>query len=62
MRYIIMCDEKPQKCDECLFMRECFEKTDKPNHFNITNKCSLGANDISECPMTVINTVFADDV
>ena len=56
MRYIIMCDEKPQKCDECLFMKECFERTDKPNCFNITEKCSLGANNISKEPLSVFIT------
>ena len=62
MKYLILCDEKPKKCEGCLFLSEKFEPTDTPNYIEIKDKCYLGANDISECPMTVMNTVFTDEI
>ena len=61
MKYIIVVDEKPESCKECLFFTEKFEVADKPNVVNLCDKCLWGAKDHSECPLTVVNTLFVHD-
>lgn len=61
MKYVILCDELPEKCEKCMFFGDGFNKTDVPNHFELVQKCMLGATDKTACPLTPIKTMFVDD-
>lgn len=61
MKYVILCDELPEKCEKCMFYGESFEPTAIANHYELKEKCTLGACDKSKCPLTPIQTVFVDD-
>lgn len=67
MKYIIMCDEKPTKCEDCMFFGDIFTKTDTVNGLPVKNAfelslgCKLCASSINDCPLTVINTMFTDE-
>lgn len=66
MKYIILCDEKPTKCEDCMFFGDVLTKTNKVNNLPVNNAfelslgCRLCAPSIDNCPLTVINTIFAD--
>ena len=61
MNIIILCDKKPNNCKQCMFFQERIEQTAKENTFELCEKCILGAENIDNCPMTEIHTVFSDD-
>jgi hypothetical protein len=67
MKYIIMCDKKPQKCEDCAFFGDILTKTDMidkipvANTFELSSGCKLGAASIEKCPLTIINTIFTDE-
>ena len=67
MKYIIMCDEKPNKCEDCMFFGDVLTRTNKVNGLPVDNAfelslgCKLCATSIKDCPLTVINTIFADE-
>lgn len=61
MKYIILVDERPNKCEDCEFFTESLESTDEKNVLNICNKCMWGAPEHSKCPLTEVNTMFVSD-
>ena len=59
MRYIVLVDEKPKKCEDCFYyVQDLVPLND--NTFDLQYKCSLNG-EYKKCPLTVMNAIFTTD-
>ncbi len=61
MKYVVMVDEKPKDCNECMFYHETFLETEVKNTLKLEKICFLKSDEDSPCPLTEIHTVFVTD-
>ncbi len=57
MKFTILCDTKPDNCTSCPFYQPIPVRVAN-NLIDIQDKCILGANNIQQCPITEVNTIF----
>jgi hypothetical protein len=60
MNVVVICDKKPTECENCMFFNDALKEISH-NQIEIVKKCFLGSENIEHCPLTEVNTVFADD-
>lgn len=59
MKFIVVCDEKPSKCEDCPIYYETLAETDKKNEMAVVSQCFLtGVDSIEDCPLTEVKTLF----
>lgn len=59
MKYLILVDKKPEKCDKCFFYTQDLIPVEG-NTYDLRLKCAFDCN-VETCPLTVMNTIFSTD-
>lgn len=64
MKFVVLCDKKPETCESCYFFKEGFKAGKKPREIEIEKYCVLSGStiDVVECPLNCKDIEFKDSV